>query len=1164
MIKGLVACRGAIWEFLFFDKRENMLIDNKVKRYADVGFDIKTVWDFINDFAGKASGNKGQLDIVTGYFTIRALSQLYHEIPEEDTFRIVSSELVKAENDDHHIIDLLSGDPGISTRLHIDEYAEDAKAFLRRNTVQIRAIVNAFCHAKAYMFRNGKPRGDNFFLTGSSNLTDAGLGLKVSSNVELAMGKKVDGTDNDYKEVCSWFEDIWKAASEKIPSEPGNPKSEKISVKDYFIKKIDEYFRKYSPEEIYYKILFELFNSDLDLDGGIEHRKDMSLLQTSVIWKTLFKYQQKGVISLIKMLRKYNGAILADAVGLGKTFSALAVIKYFQTQNYLTVLLCPKKLEENWTQYLRRHDSRFEKDEFDYVVRFHTDLQNDRMEEYKDAKRSYLQTRKKILFVIDESHNLRNEKSNRYQELLTTLIQDQPDVQGRDVKVLMLSATPINTGLNDVKGQFNLIGRGEDDAFKGEDFGVDSLRNLFADSQNKYTRWCGTEGRTIGSFISMLPPKFFNLTDKLIVARTRKLIEKILEEDLGFPEKEKPDNVYQGVEHFGQFKNTEEIYDAFDKLHLVAYQPSLYLHKTTKEAKKGAQSEWNDNVNRERYLVKMMGILFMKRLESSWYSCMLTVKKVLELHEQTLKMVVDFKEKRNNGTLHSASSIEEEDDQLDELFSLRKGEIKLSEMKNLGGFEFGLRKDINKLRVIYESLLDFEKKYREGKERDLKLDCLVEILKEKQKSENKKVVVFTAYADTAKFLFDELRKRGFTRLCSASGKEICTTGRHSTKKFTAVLQSFAPYSKLYKELDWTNMYEDAKLDYAKYYNDEKQRWEVGYEKWLQLVKKHRPEVAAQIEDGLDILIATDCLSEGQNLQDADLQINYDIHWNPVRLIQRFGRIDRIGSPNKVVRCVNFWPAKSFEDYLRLEERIMNRMTIMTLAGSETQELNAAYRKMEEDNPLIDKNANRLLQELQNNSISDIETQRTLSLKDFSFEVYRQDLLDYFEQHKELFRKMPNGIFSGFKVEDNLFENIPESLVAVVGYPHREQGSNNPYTEFYLMCQPVDTHLPSTYQELNRAEVLEFLRQNKRQERFVPEWIETNDNERLGKLTDILQTWMRLKAPQQAVEERKSRFHAKGTTDKKSSSEVSLDKKFQMENFDLIVWEYVSKNGNVCI
>ena len=1099
------------------------------------------------------------MDIVTGYFTIRALSKLYHELPEEDVFRIVSSEMVMQEEDKNHIIDLLNGDKSIETILSLDEYARDAKAFLQRNSVQVKAIVNAFCHAKAYMFKNNNPKNDSFYLTGSSNLTDAGLGLKATSNIELTMGAPVKLSDKDYKEVCSWFEDIWKMAADKIPSEPTNPKSEKISVKEYFIKKIDDYFRRYTPEEIYYKILFELFNSDIELDGSIEHRQDMSLLQTSEIWKTLFKYQQQGVISLIKMLRKYNGAILADAVGLGKTFSALAVIKYFQTQNYVTVLLCPKKLEQNWKQYLKRHGSRFDKDEFDYIVRFHTDLQNDRLQKsYDDAPLSWLQSRNKVLIVIDESHNLRNEKSGRYQDLLSELIQNKNPESGRDVKVLMLSATPINTGLNDVKGQFNLIGHGQDDAFDNEEFNIESLKNLFADSQRKYTQWCSDPNRTIGSFISLLPPRFFNLTDKLIVARTRKLIENTLGENLGFPEKEKPDNVYQGVDHFGKFHSTDEIYAAFDALNLTAYQPSLFLHATRKEAEREASGDWNDDVNRERFLVKMMGILFMKRLESSWHSCRTTIKKVLDVHVQTLAKVVAFKEKNASGNIDMDVPDEDEDNDTNDIFTLRKGTINLADMKNLGGFERGLRMDVNKLQAICDSLDVYAEDYRNGFEQDLKLEKLIDILKEKRQSANKKVVIFTAYADTAKFIFDELEKRGFTRMASVSGQEIHSTGNHNTTNFNEVLQSFAPYSKLYKELDWSDLFEDAKLSREEYYDDDKRRWNVPYDLWQQLIQERRPNFKRLLEDGIDILIATDCLSEGQNLQDADMQINYDIHWNPVRLIQRFGRIDRIGSPNKSIRCVNFWPAKSFEEYLHLETRIMNRMVTMNLVGSETQQLNDAYLKMEADNPLQDKNADRLLEELQNNSISDIESPRTLSLKDFSFEVYRQDLIDYFEKHKEAFRKMPNGIFSGFRFDDNLFEKMPESLVAVVGYPHREQGSKKPYSEIYLMCQPVDTNLPATYQELNRAEILEFLRQNKKQDRFVPEWIEKNDSERLSKLTDILRTWMKMKAPQQAIVERKNRFHSKGAELKKNATEVSLDKKFQVENFDLIVWEYISK------
>ena len=1135
-----------------------MLIDNKVDRYPEDGLGIKTVWDFINLYSGQQSGQIGKLDIVTGYFTIRALSKLYRELPEQDEFRIVSSEMVREEKQLEDIKDLLNGDFSVDTTLQLDQYAKEAKAFLERNSVQIRAIANAFCHAKVYMFKNNIAQNNGYYLTGSSNLTDAGLGLKPTSNVELTIGDSVNKANPDYKEVCRWFEDIWKTAKDKI-QDPANPTAGLISVKDYFIRMIEEYFRKYTPQEIYYKILYELFKADLDLDGSsIEHQQDMSLLQTSVIWRTLFNYQQKGVISLIKMLRKYNGAILADAVGLGKTFSALAVIKFFQIQGYTTVLLCPKKLQQNWTQYLKGAGSRFDKDRFEYQVRFHTDLQNERLQNnYDTYKLDYLQRREKLLIVIDESHNLRNEKSTRYQDLMDTIIKAQSQIEGHQLKVLMLSATPINTGLKDVKGQFNLIGRGEDGAFDTNDFGVESLRSLFADSQRKYTEWCADPQRTIGSFIARLSPKFFNLTDRLIVARTRKLIEKTLGEDMGFPEKAKPRNIYKGVDHFGKYKSTDEIYKAFEELTLTAYQPSLYIPDKPQQARKGAKNDWNDNVNRERFLVKMMSILFMKRLESSWHSCMLTVKKVLDVHEQTLQKVLDFEKYKRNGIVDLDVPDEDENFDTDDLFTLRKGTISLSEMKNLGGFKRGLQHNVKCLNEIYLSLKAFEQDYRNKFEQDEKLDELEALLKEKQQSENKKIVIFTAYSDTAKFLYDELRLRGFSRIASVSGSAIYTSGQQHTNDFQEVLQSFAPYSKLYKEKDWDDLYEEAHLDTTLYRNGDK--WNVPYKVWKKLIVSYRPKVAHLMNDPIDILIASDCLSEGQNLQDADMQVNYDIHWNPVRLIQRFGRIDRIGSPNQLIQCVNFWPAKSFEDYLNLESRIMNRMVIMNLTGAETQQLNDEYMQMEKDNPLVDKNADRLLAELENNSISDIESPQTLSLKDFSLEVYRQDLLDYFEKYKQELERMPNGIFTGFKNEDTLFEHIPESLVAVVGYPKRESASDR-YREIYLMCQPADRSQAPTFTEMNRAEVLDFLRKNRLRDRHIPEWIDKPQNERIAKLQAIVQTWMEEKVPQQAtnaiLQIAQSR---KGAKPAAKGDGIRLEDKFKREKFDLIAWEYVSKN-----
>lgn len=1143
-----------------------MLIDNKKDRYDD-NKDIVTVWDFIkNNVPSNADLAKGRFDIVTGYFTLRALSMLYKEIPANVEYRILSSELVKNEDDERHIIDLLRGDEGFESTFKLEEYVRDAKAFLSRDTVSCKAITNAFCHAKVYLYAPKDGLLKSFYLMGSSNLTDSGLGLRKSSNVELTMAKSTDDTDGDFRELSAWINEVWDSASDTLPADKEKPKGERISVKEYFLRQIDDYFRKYSPLEVYYKILFELFNADIELDASIEHRQDMSLLQTSTIWKTLFNYQQKGVISLIKMLRKYNGAILADAVGLGKTFSALAVIKYFQTQGYTTILLCPKKLEHNWTQYLRRHNSRFEADDFDYIVRFHTDFQDERLENrYDDAKLSWLQRNKKTLIVIDESHNLRNEKSSRYQDLLQSLVQNQAGQENRDVKVLMLSATPINTGLNDVKGQFNLIGRGADDAFDNEDFKVDSLRNLFTDAQRKYSSWCDDPERTIGGFIKNLPPKFFNLTDKLIVARTRKLIEKTLGEDLGFPQKAKPINVYQGVDHFGQFNSTEEIYAAFEDLFLAAYQPSLFMEETRGKSEKNAAAAGalNDEVNRERFLVKMMGILFMKRLESSWYSLMSTVKKVLEVHKTTHEKVKAFVASKRDAEIGSMSfDFDEEEGGMDnDLFSLRKGTIHLADMKNIIGFQRALASDVKKLQNIYDALLDYQNKYEAKIEHDIKLDELERIIREKQEGPNKKVVIFTVYSDTAEFIYNELRKRGLGNIAAASGSAVWSTNDASTSDFTPLLQRFAPFSKLYKELDWRDLYEEAHLDRSVYFNLDKQQWNVPFEMWKKLIKEYRPKYAEMLENPIDILIATDCLSEGQNLQDADMQINYDIHWNPVRLIQRFGRIDRIGSPNSIIQCVNFWPAKSFEDYLHLEKRVTDRMAAMNLVGSETQELNDAYAKMVEDNPLHDKNADRLLQELQNNSISDIETPRTLSLKDFSFELYRQDLIDYFEQNKEAFRKMPNGIFSGFTFDQNIYDTVGESLVAVMGYPHREEGSNRPYSEIYLMCQPVDGS-KGVYREMNRAEILEFLRQNKDAERCVPEWIETNDNEKIARLSDITKEWMRTQVPQKAtaavLDILKSR---KGvpSTPKATKKDGLLEDKFRIENFDLIVWEYITPN-----
>lgn len=512
-----------------------MLLDNKID-YSAIGDlsgnGVKTVLDFIRKYTSLESGRKGDLDIVTGFFTIAGLDLLHKELSPDNKYRLVLSELAGDDDFMSRVINLLHGDLGIEATLKLSQAAKNAIAFLKRETVEVKAISSAFCHAKAYVYKDSADDTHDYYVMGSSNLTEAGLGMRDSSNVELNFAN-TGSTNSEYIQLRQWFKTQWETvAKAQINIDPKDPKSELVDVKQYFIERIEDCFgRTHTPEEIYYKILFELFSGDIDFEGEMDHSKEMTLLQDSTIYRTLFDYQKKGVVSLIKMLRKWNGAILADAVGLGKTFSALAVIKYFQNNGYQTLLLCPKKLEQNWKQYRRKQGSRFDRDEFDFIVRFHTDLQDDRMEKDGEVKLSWLLKQQKLLVVIDESHNLRNDKSSRYQMLLNEILGNAVTDKVRDVKVLLLSATPINNGLLDIRNQFKLIAQGDNAAFNTDDFQIANLEQLFQTANKRFNEWCQVEGRTIKDFIDTLPPNFFNLTDKLIVARTRNMIEKTLGEE---------------------------------------------------------------------------------------------------------------------------------------------------------------------------------------------------------------------------------------------------------------------------------------------------------------------------------------------------------------------------------------------------------------------------------------------------------------------------------------------------------------------------------------------------------------------------------------------------------------------------------------------------------
>lgn len=1052
--------------------------------------------------------------------------------------------------DDKNAIDMLSDDYSIRRMLALKEDAQKAIDFLSQENVTIRAISEYFCHAKTYIYKDVNEDAFDCYITGSSNLTDAGLGMiERGKNIELNVAER--GHNGTYKEHVQWFNEMWDKLKDKdkVHSDPDDPSSPMIPVKEYFINLIrNSILKPYTPEEIYYKILFELFKAEIDIDTADDIR-EMTLLQDSAIYKTLFEYQQKGVISLIKMLRKYNGAILGDAVGLGKTFSALAVMKYFQNNGYTVLVLCPKKLQSNWEQYRKYAGSRFERDEFDYIVRFHTDLQNDRLENYATGKLSFMKRTQKLLVVIDESHNLRNDKSTRYKTLLQQIIKSDGTRQ-RDVKILQLSATPINNRLTDVRNQFNLICKGEDNAFS-EELGVDSLLGLFKDAQTKFTEWSRKDDRKVRNLIDQLPDSFFSLADKLIVARTRKMIEATTGDSLHFPEKLKPRNIDKGVEEMGEYRDFEQIYDALLASHLTAYKPSFYMGI-------GKSTGWQDDRYRQLSLVNMMGTLFVKRLESSWYACYITVGKVLEVHKQTLDKVNAFlagKSEDSTVTTYTA----DDDDTEDNDITLHGGEIKLADMRYIDSFKSDLEEDIASLQAFYDNISAFKNDIESKTVQDDKLAELIKVIREKQTCDNKKLVIFTAFSDTAEYLYRNLSViPGFERIACVTGSGS-ETRDGKTKKFDSILQRFAPYSKLYKEKDWNWLYEKCALPQDdEHYDFMKREWKVDYETWLGCMRKHGGDYLHLLDNGIDILIATDCLSEGQNLQDADMQVNYDIHWNPVRLIQRFGRIDRIGSRNEKIQAVNFWPASTYDNVLNLQNRINSRMAAMLLVGSETIEANDEFTEIVKDNPLTNANTEKLLNQLRNNSISDIEedSSQTLCLHDFSLETYRQDIMEYLQRNKDFYDRMPLGAYSGFELLPALSENIPESLVAVVAYPHRKPGDKeHKYEKLYLMCQPVDTTKRNSAVEMNKSQVLEFLRKKKNESIKLPAWLENLESGNIQKLTGIIQQWMADQIP--AASDDFLDNLSFGNIDTNSKNDQLLEDRFKMENFDLLVWEYVT-------
>lgn len=761
-----------------------------------------------------------------------------------------------------------------------------------------------------------------------------------------------------------------------------NDTSKLQEVTDEVIENITAAYNENSPDFIYFVTLYNIFSEFLE-DVSEDHLPNEATgFKESKIWSMLYNFQKDAVLAIISKLEKYNGCILADSVGLGKTFTALAVIKYYENRNKSVLVLCPKKLTNNWNTYKDNYvNNPIASDRLRYDVLYHTDL-NRTHGKSNGLDLDRLNWCNYDLVVIDESHNFRNggklsgednEKENRYLKLLNKVIR-----KGVKTKVLMLSATPVNNRFNDLKNQLALAYEGNTDLIDDKLNTTKSIDEIFKNAQRAFNTWSKWDpvDRTTENLLRMLDFDFFEVLDSVTIARSRKHIQKYYDtSDIGtFPTRLKPISLRPPLTSLKKAINYNEIYEQLTQLSLSIYTPTHFIlpSKMEKYAEMYEDNKVNvgfTQANREQGIRRLTAINLMKRMESSVHSFNLTLKRIYSLIDSTIHSI-DTYDKTSSVRLEltNISDIDEfdsEDQNGDELFTFgKKVKIDIGDM-DYKSWRDSLAKDRDTLELLTLMVGDITPEY------DSKLQELFRVIKNKLEhpinEENKKIIIFTAFADTAQYLFDNVSKYvkdnfGLNTAMVSGSVEGRTTVPRLKSDLNTVLTCFSPISK------------DKHL----------------------LMPNDNTEI--------DFLIATDCISEGQNLQDCDYLINYDIHWNPVRIIQRFGRIDRIGSKNAFIQLVNFWPDVTLDEYIDLKAKVETRMKIvdMTATGddnllSDEEKTDLEYRKAQ---------LKRLQEE-----VVDIEDMSTgISIMDLGLNEFRMDLLEYIKNHPDI-DKAPFGLHS---------------------------------------------------------------------------------------------------------------------------------------------------------
>jgi SNF2 family DNA or RNA helicase len=948
------------------------------------------------DFLRENIGAGSELSFVSAYFTVHAYAALKEPLEAANHLRFLFGEpssVTSLEKDKkqarHFILGNERQELTLGNQLTQKQVARECAAWIR-DKVEIRSVTRSgFLHGKLYHIRK---EGLDQALLGSSNFTVPGLGLKsTGNNVELNL---IVDSRRDVADLRTWFDEIW------------NDQTITSDVREKVLAELDRLHSDQTPEFIYYLTLFHLFRDYIDGAKDLDDALTRTALPDTGIWQTLYSFQKDGAKAAINKILTTNGCILADSVGLGKTFTALAVIKYFELKNERVLVLCPKKLRRNWTVYRSNSSlNPFDKDRFRYDVLSHTDLSREKGD-VDGIDLATINWGNYDLIVIDESHNFRNNaireakdpdesvRRTRYQRLMEDIIR-----QGIRTKVLLLSATPVNNQLADLRNQISFIAGGDvtRDEVANQSFqdalGIASVKDTTRIAQSHFTTWSKKkpEERTTKDLLQAIGGDFFKLLDGLSIARSRKQIATYYKDEMkrlgGFPKRPAPVSIHPPIDLTDKFLSFEQLNKEIDALTLSLYHPTSYLRDDLPSATRAA---YEDKIlggftqqGREKILIAMMKINFLKRLESSVDSFRLTLKRTIEKIVALEAKIEKFEAHADeNDSLDFDSVLPDQFEDPDIDPDLVKGftiggrrKLHLGHLKRDEWLK-AVRHDKAQLQFL------LDKTERVTPERDAKLAQLRELIARKVENPSvnrngkpvRKILVFTAFADTAKYLHTQLKDWARNDLgihlarVLGGGDNAASLG---TTDYDDILTNFSPIAK--RRAEQTNRFPDQ-------------------------------------DQEIDLLIATDCISEGQNLQDCDFLINYDIHWNPVRIIQRFGRIDRIGSLNASVQLVNFWPVADLDLYLNVKHRVEARMALADLAATQTDNL----LEVDQLEDLISEDLrfrNKQLKKLQNEVLDLEDLDDSPSLTSFSLDEFRLDLLQFLESRRAELEEAPLGLYA---------------------------------------------------------------------------------------------------------------------------------------------------------